>query len=168
MRRSTALMSVAAVAFMASTAAAQAKTSFAGTWNMVVDSTAMAQQQAGGRGGRGGRGGLGSTFTATQDDKTLTISRTMGQNDVKSVYNLDGSDSKNTVQGRGGPMEVVSHAKWDGNAVVISTTRDFNGQSVTTTQKLSLDASGNLWVESTQPNMQSGETTTTKVQYKKG
>src|SRR3954468_11991682 len=98
MRRSTALMSVAAVAFMASTAAAQAKTSFAGTWNQVVDSAAMAQQQAaaagGGRGGRGGgRGGFGATFSASQDDKTLTITRTMGQNEVKTVYNLDGSDS---------------------------------------------------------------------------
>ena len=61
MRRSTALMGVAAVAVMATNAFAQAKTNFAGTWNMVVDSAAMAQQQAmgGGRGGRGGRGGLG-------------------------------------------------------------------------------------------------------------
>src|SRR3954471_12971364 len=167
MRRSTALMSVAAVAFMASTAAAQAKTSFAGTWNMVVDSAAMAQQQAagaggGGRGGRGGgRGGLGATFTASKDDKTLTTSRMMGQNEVKSTYNLDGSDSKNQQMGRGGATEVVSHAKWDGSSLVITTDNQGPNGPVTTTMKLSVDASGNLWIESTRPG-QNGEAMTTK------
>jgi len=157
-------MGVAAVAFMASTAAAQAKTSFAGTWNIVQDTAAMAQQQ--GRGGRGGGGGFGNTFTVTQDDKTLTITRTTQNGEVKSVYNLDGSDSKNMQQGRGGATEVISHAKWDGAKVVISTTRDFNGTSMTTTQSFSLDASGNLWIETSRPG-QNGETMTTKVQYKK-
>ena len=175
MRRSTTLMSVPAVAFMASTAAAQAKTNFAGTWNQVVDSAAMAQQQAaaagGGRGGRGGggRGGFGATFTASQDDKTLTITRTMGQNEVKTVYNLDGSDSKNMVAGRGGaaPMEVVSHAKWDGSSLVITTENQTPNGAMTTTLKLSVDAAGSLWVETSRPG-QDGAMQTTKVQYKKG
>src|SRR3954463_5183401 len=77
MRRS-ALMGVAAVAFVASSAFAQA-TSFAGTWNMVVDPAAQqaaAGGGAGGRGGRGGGGGFGPTFTVAQDAKTLTITRT--------------------------------------------------------------------------------------------
>jgi hypothetical protein len=169
MRRSTALMSVAAVAFMASNAFAQAKTSFAGTWTMVVDSAAMAQQQmaGGGRGGRPGQGGFGQTFTAAQDAGKLTITRTTQNGDVVSVYNLDGSDSKNTVQGRGGATEVVSHAKWDGDKLVISTTRDFNGQSTTTTQTLAVDPAGSLWVETSRPG-QDGNAMVTKVQYKKG
>lgn len=54
MRRSV-LTSVAAVAFVASSAFAQAP-SFAGTWNMVQDPAA---QQGGGGGGGGGRGGYG-------------------------------------------------------------------------------------------------------------
>jgi hypothetical protein len=173
MRRSTALMSVAAVAFMASSALAQ-KTNANGTWQIVVDSAAAAQQQAaaggggmGGRGGRGGGGGFGQTFTATQDASKLTITRTMGQNDVVSTYNLDGSDSKNMVQGRGGATEVVSHAKWDGDKIVISTTRDMNGMSMTTTQTLSSDAAGNLWVETSRPG-QGGAMMTSKVEYKKG
>ena len=166
MRRSTALMSVAAVAFMASTAFAQAKPSFAGTWNMVQDpAAAAAAAGGGGRGGRGG-GGFGATFTATQDDKTLTITRTMGQNSVVSAYTLDGSESKNTVQGRGGATEVVSHAKWDMGKLVISTTQDRNGTAVTTTQTLSLDPTGNLWVETSRPG-QDGAPMVTKVQYKK-
>ncbi len=59
MRRSTALMSLAAVAVMASSGFAQAKPNFAGTWFIVVDSAAQAQAQAAaaGGGGGGGRGG---------------------------------------------------------------------------------------------------------------
>src|SRR3954468_5959628 len=84
MRRS-ALMGVAAVAFVASGAFAQA-TSFAGTWNMVQDPAAQ-QGAAGGRGGMGG--GMGATFTIAQDAKTLTITRTTQAGDMKTVYNLD-------------------------------------------------------------------------------
>src|SRR5436189_110124 len=104
MRRSTALMSVAAVAVMASNAFAQAKPNFAGTWNIVVDTTAANAMAAGGGGGgrgRGGGGGLGQTVTITQDANTLTLTRMQGQTEVKTVYNLDGSDSKNTPPGRG-------------------------------------------------------------------
>jgi hypothetical protein len=167
MRRSTAMMSVAAVAFVATNAFAQAK-SFAGTWTLVPD-TAAAAQQMGGAGGRGGRGpgGFGQTFTATQDAKTLTIARTTQNGEVKSVYNLDGSDSKNSVMGRGGEaMEVVSKAKMDGDKLVITTTQDFNGTARTSTQTISLDAAGNLWVESNRPG-RDGNPMVTKVQYKK-
>lgn len=163
-------MSVAAVAFMASSALAQGKTNLTGAWTIVVDSAAMAQQQGagGGRGGRGpGGGGFGQAFSATQDASKLTITRTTPNGDVVSTYNLDGSDSKNTVQGRGGATEVVSHAKWDGDKIVISTTRDMQGTAVTTTQTLSTDAAGNLWVENSRPG-QDGAMMTTKTQYKKG
>src|SRR3954469_14633110 len=126
MRRS-AIMGVAAVAFVASSAFAQA-TSFAGTWNQVVDPAAQQGAAGGGAGGRGGRGGgagFGATFSIAQDAKTLTITRTQGQTEVKSVYNLDGSDSKNMVtMGRGDQaqqMEQVSVAKWEGSNLVITT-----------------------------------------------
>jgi hypothetical protein len=172
MRRSTALMSVAAVAFMASNAFAQAKPNFAGTWNIVVDPAA--QQAAGGgggggggRGGRGGGGVLGMTGTITQDDKTLTIKTTRGQNEVVTVYNLDGSDSKNMVNGRGGQTEQVSHAKWDGSNLVVTRSQDMGGNTVELKTIFSVDAQGNLWVESVRPG-QDGTPMSTKVQYKKG
>jgi len=50
---------------------------------------------------------------------------------VKTVYNLDGSESKNMQQGRNGQTEVVSMAKWDGAKLVI-TTKGANGDQVTT------------------------------------
>ena len=170
MRRSTALMSVAAVAIMASNAFAQGKANFAGTWNIVQDPNAAAAAPGGGmgRGGRGGGGGFGPTFTIVQDAKTLTITRTMGQNEVKSVYNLDGSESKNSVMGRGGQaQEVVSKAKWDVDKIVIETPRTGqDGTVTTTTQTLELDNAGVLWVSTTRPG-QDGAPMTTKVQYKK-
>jgi hypothetical protein len=176
MRRSTALMSVAAVAFMASNAFAQAKPNFAGTWNMVVDSAAMAAQQAaaaagGARGGRGGgaRGGFGPTFSVTQDANTLTITRTMGQMEMKQVYKLDGSDSPNATMGRGGEMgpAQISKAKWDGNNLVIVTTQTMGETTFDVTRTISLDAAGSLWIETSAPSPE-GPPRVSKVQYKKG
>ena len=58
---------------------------------------------------------------------TLTIERTMGENKVVSTYKLDGSESKNTMMGRGGtPMETVSTAKFDGPKLTIVTKQDFS------------------------------------------
>jgi hypothetical protein len=168
MRRS-ALMGLAAVAFVASNAFAQA-TSFAGTWNMVVD---PAQQQAaapGGAGGRGGRGGgFGPTFTIAQDAKALTITQTRGENTITSVYNLDGSESKNTTQGRGGPQESISIAKWEGANLVITTKQTMGEQTFETKRTLSLGADGVLTVELSAPNRQdpSAPPMVSKVQYKK-
>ena len=172
MRRSTALMSMAAVAIFASNAFAQAKPSFAGSWILVVDSAAMAQQMAaggggGGRGGRGGGGGMGQTFSATQDDKMLMVTRTQGQNEIKLMYNLDGSESKNMMPGRGGNpgMEQVSKAMWEGNTLVITRTQATpDGAMATIKQIWSMDAAGNLWLE----NQRDGQAMGPKAQYKKG
>ncbi len=167
MRRS-ALMGLAAVAFVASNAFAQA-TSFAGTWNQVVD---PAQQQAagggggGGRGGRGGGAGFGPTFTIAQDAATLTITQTRGENTITSTYKLDGSESKNTVQGRGGAMEQVSVAKWEGANLVITTKQQMGENTIEVKRTLSLGADGVLTVEMSRPG-QDGNPMTSKVQYKK-
>ena len=166
MRRS-AFMGLVAVAFVASNALAQAKTNFAGTWNMVVD---PAQQQAAGEGrgrGRGGMGGFGPTFTVTQTDAVLTITRTMGENTMTTNYNLDGSDSKNMVMGRGGQQEQISKAKWDGANLVVTRTQQMGEQSIEIKQTFSLGADGTLTIETSRPG-QDGNPMSTKVQYKKG
>jgi hypothetical protein len=123
--------------------------------------------------------------TIVQDASTLTITRMQGQTEVKSVYKLDGSESKNLVamgggRGRGGdaaaaapppaPVEVVSKAKWDGNRIVIVTTNPARGGGAPTetTMVLSIDASGNLVVERTQPGRDGGAPTTQTQTYKKG
>ncbi len=96
---------------VASVAFAQGKPDFSGTWT---------PEQAA-QGGGGGRG-MAGPMTVTQTDKTLTVERSMGGNAMKSVYNLDGTESKNSMMGRGGEAtEVVSTAKWDGSKLVITT-----------------------------------------------
>jgi hypothetical protein len=156
-------MSLAAVAVMASNAFAQAKPNFAGTWNIVQDPAAQQAAPA----GRGFGGGMGATFTVTQDDKTLTVTRTMGQNEVKNVYNLDGSESKNTMQGRNGAQESVSKASWEGSSLVIKTTVTTPNGARETTAKYTIGADGMLTIENTRMG-QDGNPMTTKTMYKKG
>jgi hypothetical protein len=169
MRRS-ALMGVAAVAFVASSAFAQA-TSFAGTWNMVVDPAAQQAAAGGGAGGRGRGmgGGFGMTFTVAQDAKTLTITQTRGEQSMNTVYNLDGSDSKNVSMGRGGSeMTIISNAKWEGANLVIITKQPAGEGTIDIKRVLSLGADGVLTVETVRPAVGENPPTSAKVQYKKG
>jgi hypothetical protein len=154
-----------AVLLAAVSVLAQSKPNFAGKWTLVPDPNAAAP--AGGRGGgRGGFGGLGQTFTATQDDKTLTVVSTNQMGETKAVYNLDGSASKNPLTFSNNTIDRESKVKWDGAKLVITTTTNFNGNAIESTQSWSLDASGSLIVESTS-NFQ-GTPTSTKLTYKKG
>ena len=151
---------------------AQAKPDFSGKWVMDPASApappAGAPAGGGGGGGRGGGrggggGGFGQEFTAVQNAKTLTITRMQGDQTINTVYNLDGSESKNTTQGRGGPQEQVSKAVWEGAKLVITTTTQFGEQK----QTLSMEG-GNLAVERSQPGRDGGAPTVTKLVYKKG
>jgi hypothetical protein len=163
MRRNALIVGALSLVFAASTAIAQAP-SFAGAWTLVPDPNAAG---GGGGGGRGGGMLLGQAATVTQDANTLTITRTTQNGEVKMVYNLDGSDSKNMVMGRGGQTEQVSKAKWDGAKLVITTTLTMGENTVTRTQTLALDGSGQLVVTSTGPG-RGGEVMTTTQTYKKG
>jgi hypothetical protein len=174
MRRALTLVAAAAFALTSATGVlAQAKPDFSGKWMM--DPASAPAPPAGGGGGGGGRGGgrggggagFGQEFTAKQDATSLTITRQQGGQDVTAVYKLDGSESKNTVAGRGGQQEQVSTAKWDGSKLVITTKLDFGGNTVEQVRALSMDA-GNLVIEQTQPGRDGGAPTTTKVVYKKG
>jgi hypothetical protein len=162
MRRALALTTLFAITVSATTAQAQAKPNFAGSWTMVVDPAAAPAQP-----GRGGGGGLGQAASIAQDAKTLTITRTTQAGEVKSVYNLDGSESKNTVSFGGNAMETTSTTKWDGNKFVITTNSNFNGNASVSTLVLSIDAQGGLVVESTRPGRGGGAPTTTTTNYKK-
>ena len=163
MRRNAMVVGALSLVFAASVAQAQDKPNFSGSWTVIADPNAA----GGGGGGRGGGGGLGQAATITQDAKTLTVTRTTQNGEVKLVYNLDGSDSKNMVQGRGGQTEQVSKATWDGNKLVISTTLTMGENTVTRTQTMSLDASGQLVVTVSGPG-RGGEVMTNTQTYKKG
>jgi hypothetical protein len=165
---------IAAAALVLSSATgvfAQAKPDFSGKWTMDPASAPAAPAGGGGGGGRGGgRGGggagFGQEFTAKQDAGTLTITRQQGGQDVTAAYKLDGSESKNTVAGRGGQQEQVSTAKWDGSKLVITTKLDFGGTAVEQVRTISMDA-GKLVIEQSQAGRDGGAPTTTKVVYNK-
>ena len=161
MRRNALILGALSLVVAATTAQAQDKPNFAGSWTIVADPNAAPM------GGRGGGGGLGQAATIAQDAKTLTITRTTQNGEIKLVYNLDGSESKNTVMGRGGQTEQVSKATWDGNKLVITTNLQMGDQAVTRTQTFALDASGQLTVTTSGPG-RGGEVMTTTQTYKKG
>ena len=173
MRRNFLIVAVVLMFSAAASLAAQAKADFSGKWVMDPASApappagAPAGGGGGGRGGRGGGGGFGQEFTAKQDAKTLTITRMQGDQTVVATYNLDGSESKNTVAGRGGQQEQVSKAAWDGAKLVITTTLDFGGNTVEQKRTLSLEG-GNLVIETVQPGRDGGPGTPQKLVYKKG
>jgi len=139
---------------MATSVYAQAP-DFSGTWTIDAEKTAAANPNAPARGG--GRMG-GAPMVFKQDAKTLTITRTMGENQMVTTYNLDGSPSKNQGMGRGGG-EVTSTAKWDGTKLVVTSD---NGQSVT------YHMDGAWLVQSTtSPGREGGAATTRVTYYKK-
>ena len=154
-------MGAAALIFGAANVSAQGK-SFAGTWTVVADPAAAAPAP-----GRGGGRGLGQAATIAQDAKTLTVTRTTQNGEVKSVYNLDGTDSKNTLSMGGNSVEQTSKARWEGDKLIIDTKMNFNGNDVASSMSLSIDAGGQLVVESTGAGRGGGPPTTTKMTYKK-
>jgi len=81
----------------------------------------------------------------------------MGENQMVTTYNLDGSPSKNAGMGRGGG-EVTSTAKWDGTKLVVTSD---NGQAIT----YSMD--GAWLVQSTTSPGREGGAATTRVSYYK-
>jgi len=121
----------------------------------------------GGRGGgMGGMQGLGAAATITQTATQLTIVRTVADQQVRSVYNLDGSASTNTMSFGGNDMQQTSRAAWDGSKLVIRT-EAMGGQGGETVMALSLNAQGQLVLETTAPGRGGGAPTTTTQTYTK-
>lgn len=154
MKRTRIGIMAAAVFAVASLAFAQAKPDFSGAWTLDAEASGMTAPPAGGGGGRGmggGRGGaaLGNGATIKQTADTLTIERTVGENKVVTTYKLDGTESKNTMMGRGGtPMESVSTAKFDGSRLVLVSKTNMGGQTMESTSVWTVSGS-TLTVEST-------------------
>src|SRR5687768_8594584 len=163
---------IAAAVLAVATLAWAQKSDFSGTWTLDADASAAAGGGApaggapgggGGGGGRGGRGGiLGMGPSVVKQTATdITIESTMGDNKVTRTYKLDGTESKNSVMGRGGNMvESVSTAKWDGPKLTIVSKQMMNDQPVETTEVWTVSGS-TLTVESTNARG------TTKRVYKK-
>ena len=113
---------------------AQGKPDFSGTWTLDTAKSDPAPQ------GRGGGGA--ATLTIKQTASELSIQSEGRQGPQTMTYKLDGSESKNEQMGRGGAQTIVSKAKWDGSSLVIDTTREIQGMSITTHEVRKLDNGG--------------------------
>jgi hypothetical protein len=145
---------IAAAVLAVATLAWAQKTDFSGTWTLDAEASGApaggAPGGGGGGGGRGGgRGGLGQGGMVKQTATELTVERQMGENKVTATYKLDGTESKNSMMGRGGAaVEAVSVAKWEGPALVIVTKSDMGNGPQESTQKWTL-AGNVLTIETT-------------------
>jgi hypothetical protein len=120
MRRLAITLSMLAAIVFATGLSAQGK-DFSGKWAPDADKNPapMNGSTGGATGGnRGGGRGPGGPMTVTMDGKTMKIERANANGSTTSSYNLDGTDSKNTM-GRGGDR--ISNAKWDGAKLVVTT-----------------------------------------------
>lgn len=141
-------MGVIAAAILAvATVASAQKPDFSGTWTL---DPASAPAAGGGGGGGGGRGVLGNgPATVKQTADALTIERTMGDATVTLTYKLDGTESRNTMVGRGGEsVDSVSTAKWDGPRLTIVTKQEMGGEVTESTHVWTVEGS-TLTVETT-------------------
>jgi hypothetical protein len=163
-------MAVAAAFVLGTSLLAQSKVA-SGTYTLDAEKTAAANPApAGGGGGGGGRAGGGGggrggggPITLKVDATSLTR-ETQGQNGPQSqVYKLDGSEQTMTM----GQGEAKYKAKWEGNNIVIETTRDM-GNGPTTTKAVYSMEGDYLVIATTQPPRGGGEATTRKQYYKKG
>jgi hypothetical protein len=158
--RLTSVITSAALVVMTALPAAAQSADFSGKWLLVPD-PAAAPAQGGGPGRR-----PSPEIDITKDAKTLTLVRVTPNGERKSVYNLDGSESKNTMTFGGNSMDQLSKVTWSGNTMVVTTTGEVNGNKFESTMALSLDAAGNLVLENTFPTPDGGKNTS-KVMYKK-
>lgn len=73
--------------------------------------------------------------TVKQTAETLTIQRTMGGDTVTLTYQLDGTGSRNTVEGGDGrPVDSLSSVKWNGPRLTIVTKQESDGKLAEATQ----------------------------------
>jgi len=154
MKRSV-LLTLGLALLVGAVAFAQAKPDFSGTWTVDPSTAPAAGARAGGM--------MGGPMKVAQTANELTVERTMGENTVKSVYKLDGTESVNEMMGRGGMVKQASVAKWDGAKLLITTKMEGPQGPTERTQTWYLEA-GNLVIE--QPGGRDGAVR--KTVYKKG
>ena len=143
------------VLLLTALASAQAKPNFAGKWALANPNAADVGMNP-------------TSMTVTQNDKTITL-LTVGQmGEIKTVFNLDGTQVKSPIEVQGMSIDRVTKSAWDGNKLVLTTVSDFQGQSFENKQIWTLGADGTLTVDSTRPDFQGGGAPiTTKLVYKK-
>lgn len=121
-------------------APAAGHTDFTGTWVLDTAKLDPTMAQAGISSGK---------LVITQDAKTMKqeqsiASSMMGAQNVTMNYNLDGSESKNSMSQGGATTDMSSTLSWDGPVLVVNTKASIQGQQLQRTDRYSLDSSGKV------------------------
>jgi len=157
MRRDVVVIALVSFVSVAVTVSAQGKPDFSGTW--VLEAT------SGDGAGRGGPIAAGVQLMVKQDAKTLTMTRLQGDQTVTEVVNLDGSETRDTIQVAGGPRERVLSARWEGSKLMIVGTLNVDGKTLQQIRAMSMEG-GNLVIE--QVGAAGGGPAAIKRVFKKG
>jgi hypothetical protein len=153
MRRAFVALSLVLVS--ATLASAQGKPNFTGKWALAAPNAAEVGMNP-------------TSMTVTQDDKTITLLSTGQMGEIKTIFNLDGTQAKSPIEVQGMTIDRVTKSTWDGNKLVLTTVSDFQGQTFETKQIWSLGTDGALTVDATRPDFQGGGAPiTSKLVYKK-
>jgi hypothetical protein len=113
-----------AIAFMAGVSA-QDKPNFAGKWK-ADDSY--------------------NSWTITVEGSKMTVTMTVAGNSESTVYMLDGTPSKKTLEGPNGPIENVYTSTWEGDVLVTTIKTGFGS---TITEKRSIQPDGTMRIQNT-------------------
>jgi hypothetical protein len=122
--------------------------------------------------------GWGSPITISQDERQLVVEQALFsrydlQPAVRTVYVLDGSESRNAVMTGHATQVRVSRARWDGDSLIIATSYPAvdpgTGKAFTieVSQRLTLESAGVLIIEATRSGVLGGKPSTTKTTYRK-
>ena len=158
--RSVLLLLVVAAMAVPAVARAQAHPDFAGTWTLDPAKSDPPPQRGGGGGGGGGGGRGGGRGGGPVTIMMMPTGLMIGA----VTYKLDGSEQTVELPGRGGTQPAKVKARWDdsGKKLLIETTRDVNGASVTTKEERSLSADGKEMTVETKNGDQTRKTVFTK------
>jgi hypothetical protein len=141
------LASAFVLMWAATVAVAQSSPSFVGKWTLSSGPTL----------------GWGPEFTTSQDSLTLTVVRASGG--AKFVYNLDGSESTNTVLIGGQQISQRCNLKRDGAKIVLTSVYHAQGFDIRRTETWEIAPSGDLSI--TFDYLQGDKSTSHTTKYRK-
>ena len=111
------------------------------------------------------------TMHVAQTDKAITVQRAMQSDQMGSMnqtmsFALDTSTSKNTMSAQGVTLEMDSKTAWTGDTLVVHTTTDAGGQTLTQVDHWSLSADRKTLVVATDVNV-AGQSASYKLAFAK-
>ena len=92
-----------------------------------------------------------TSWTITVDGSRMIVTQTVAGNSDATVYTLDGTPTKKTIETPNGPAENVYTSTWDGDTLVTTINTAFNSTLV---EKRWLEPDGTMKVQTTLTHMQ--------------